>query len=72
MQDTELYARLLSLGRGWRVREVRLDMAKSRVDVLVETVEGGEWCFFSRQMMEELRGMCKLGDGRESGRHQRA
>lgn len=43
MQDIELYATLLSLGRGWRVREVRLDMAKSRVDVWVETVEGGEW-----------------------------
>jgi transposase len=43
MQDTELYAKLLSLGRGWRVREVRLDLAQSRVDVWVETVEGGEW-----------------------------
>jgi hypothetical protein len=43
MQDTELYATLLSLGQGWRVREVRLDMAKGRVDVWVETVEGGEW-----------------------------
>ena len=43
MQDTELYATLLSLGSGWRVREVRLDMAKQRVDVWVETVEGGPW-----------------------------
>jgi len=43
MQDTELYATLLSLGRGWRVREVRLDMAESRVDVWVETVSGGIW-----------------------------
>ena len=43
MQDTELYAALLSLGLGWRVREVRLDMAKKRVDVWVETVEGGTW-----------------------------
>jgi len=43
MQDTELYATLLSLGPGWRVREVRLDMAKNRVDVWVETVKGGEW-----------------------------
>ena len=43
MQDTELYAMLLSLRPGWRVREVRLDMSKSRVDVWVETVEGGVW-----------------------------
>jgi Transposase and inactivated derivatives len=43
MQDTELYTMLLSLGSGWRVREVRLDMAKQRVDVWVETVEGGPW-----------------------------
>jgi len=43
MQDTELYATLLSLGLGWRVREVRLDMAKKRVDVWVETTEGGAW-----------------------------
>lgn len=43
MQDTELYATLLSLGQGWRVSKVRLDMAKGRVDVWVETVEGGEW-----------------------------
>lgn len=43
MQDTELYTRLLRLGKGWRVSEVRLDMGKDRVDIWVETVEGGEW-----------------------------
>jgi len=43
MRDTELYAMLLGLGPGWRVREVRLDMEKKRVDVWVETCEGGEW-----------------------------
>jgi transposase len=43
MQDTEFYATLLSLDPGWRVREVDLDMAKKRVDVWVETVEGGAW-----------------------------
>ncbi len=44
MQDTELYMRLLSLGQGWRVREVTLDMDANRVDVWVETTEGGTWC----------------------------
>ena len=43
MQDTEFYATLLGVGPGWRVREVRLDMAKKRVDVWVETTEGGAW-----------------------------
>lgn len=43
MQDTELYARLLSLGSGWRVSKVELDMAKDRIDVWVETTEGGKW-----------------------------
>ena len=43
MKDTELYTTLLGLGLGWRVREVRLDMEKKRVDVWVETCEGGEW-----------------------------
>ena len=43
MKDTEMYAMLLGLGAGWRVREVRLDMEKKRVDLWVETCEGGEW-----------------------------
>jgi transposase len=43
MQDTEFYAALLNLGPGWRVRDVRLDVAKKRVDVRVETTEGGTW-----------------------------
>lgn len=43
MQDTELYARLLGVGPGWRVSKVDLDMAHDRVDVWVETTEGGTW-----------------------------
>ena len=40
---TELYARLLSLGAGWRVNRVELDMERDRIDVWVETREGGAW-----------------------------
>ena len=43
MQDTELYARLLRLGPGWRVSRVDLSMEKDRIDVWVETSEGGTW-----------------------------
>ena len=43
MQDTELYTRLLSLGTGWRVRAVDLDMDSNRIDVWVETTGSGTW-----------------------------
>ena len=43
MQDTEFYGQLLGLGPGWRVREVRLDMARRQVDVWVETTGAGGW-----------------------------
>ena len=43
MQDTELYARLLSLGPGWRVSKVDLDMDRDRIDVWVETTGSGTW-----------------------------
>lgn len=43
MHDTELYANLLNLGAGWRVSKVDVDMTKDRVDVWVETTEGGAW-----------------------------
>ena len=43
MQDTELYAKLLNLGPGWKVIRVELDLAKDRIDVWLETTEGGRW-----------------------------
>jgi transposase len=43
MQDTQLYSVLLGLTAGWRVREVRVDVPGKRVDVWVETTEGGAW-----------------------------
>jgi len=41
MQDTELYAKLLNLGDGWRVSRVSLDMTANRIDVWVETTGNG-------------------------------
>jgi transposase len=43
MEATEFYGELLSLGSGWRVERVQLDMALKRVDVWVATVEGFAW-----------------------------
>jgi transposase len=43
MKDTELYAALLRLGARWMVREVRLDVARERVDVWIEEAVGTRW-----------------------------
>jgi len=43
MKDTELYAALLGLRYPWRVREVRLNLESSRVDVWVEEAAEAKW-----------------------------
>lgn len=43
MKDTDLYTALLGLGNGWRVTDVKLDVANKRVDVRVEAVRDREW-----------------------------
>ena len=44
MKDTDLYAALLHLRHPWRVREVKLDLASSRVDVWIEHAPDTKWC----------------------------
>jgi transposase len=43
MQDTEMYERLLGIGRPWRVKEVRMDEEHERVDVWIEEASGTEF-----------------------------
>jgi transposase len=43
MKDIDLYTALLKLGTGWKVTEVKLDMAAKRVDVRVEAIRERKW-----------------------------
>ena len=43
MQDTEFYEALLGLKDPWKVKNVKLDLAASRVDVWIEDRSGVKW-----------------------------
>ncbi len=43
MKDTDLYAALLHLSHPWRVTEVKLDIAASRIDVWIEHAPDTKW-----------------------------
>ena len=43
MTDKEMFAKLLKLDTGWKVREVRLNMNENRIDIWLETEAGLKW-----------------------------